>query len=438
MSQFEWVKPSRKQVMVWRWWWPDSPYCGYDGIIADGSVRSGKTITVAPAFVQWAMMSFNGYDFGMCGKTIGTLRSNVINTLKRQLERMGIDCEDHRTENVLVCRLGQKVNNFYLYGGKDERSQDTIQGKTLAGVYFDEVALMPKSFVEQAMARCSVEGAKFWFTCNPQGPSHWFKLEYIDLAESKSLFYLHFLMDDNPTLSKRVRERYERQFTGVFYQRAVLGLWVSAEGKIYTEFTDSNVIPLTEWRARDERGNLTHSIAKNVFLVTMGVDFGGNGSYHAFNLTGFTKGFKEAITLKDKRIKAGTPKELEEAFVRFVQEARAEYPQLHTVYCDSAEQVLIRGLMKASRDAKLPIQIANAEKKNIVDRIRFYCILQGQGRYFVLDNCKETIKAFSDAVWDPDVADDVRLDDGSTNIDTLDAQEYSTEPYMNTMVDLGK
>ena len=140
-----------------------------------------------------------------------------------------------------------------MFGGKDERSQDLIQGMTLAGVFFDEVALMPQSFVTQAEARCSVEGAKYWYNCNPKNPTHWFKKEYIDLQKEKKLLYLHFTMDDNLTLSEKVKERYKRMFSGVFYQRNILGLWVTAEGKIYTTFTDKNIIKQEDWYHKDEK-----------------------------------------------------------------------------------------------------------------------------------------------------------------------------------------
>ena len=309
---------------------------------------------------------------------------------------------------------------------------------TLAGVLLDEVALMPQSFVEQAMARCSVAGSKIWYNCNPKGPSHWFKKEYVDVAQDKKLLYLHFTMEDNLTLTPEVRERYERMYTGVFHARYVLGLWVTAEGKIYTAFKKDNIIPVTDWYARDDKGNYTHPLRKRISVVTMGVDFGGNKSAHAFNLTGFTNGFNELITLKERRIKEDlTPNELEQQFLEFVQDCIAEYPQLSTIYCDSAEQVLIRGFKTVLRNNGIALSVKNARKGEIIDRIRFYCQMMNQMRYFIISDCKETIQAFDDAVWEED-EDLVRLDDGSTNIDSLDAQEYSSEPFMKSMIELRK
>lgn len=435
-NSFAWAPFSDKQKKIMTWWCDASPYKGWDGIIADGSVRSGKTVSMAPAFVNWAMACYDEVDFALCGKTVGSLRRNVINTLKQQLISLGYDYEEKRTENLLAITDGCHTNYFYCFGGKDESSQDLIQGMTLGGVLFDEVALMPQSFVAQAEARCSVSGSKIWYNCNPKGPSHWFKKEYVDIAKDKRLLYLHFTMEDNLTLSPEVRARYERMFTGVFYQRNVLGLWVTAEGKIYLPFTEDNIIDVKDWYARDSAGNYTNELRKRISVVTMGVDFGGNKSSHAFNLTGFTSGFNELITLKERRIKEEmTPNELEDAFLEFVNECIAEYPQLTTVYCDSAEQVLIRGFKTVLRNNGIALSIKNARKGEIIDRIRFYCQMMNQMRYFIVSDCKETIRAFEDAVWEED-KDDVRLDDGSTNIDNLDAQEYSSEPFMKTMIDL--
>lgn len=435
-NSFKWQPFSEKQLKIQTWWCDASPYRDWDGIIADGSVRSGKTVSMAPAFVIWAMTCYNEVDFALCGKTVGSLRRNVVNTLKQQLISLGYDYEEKRTENLIVITDGKHTNYFYQFGGKDESSQDLIQGMTLGGVLFDEVALMPQSFVAQAEARCSVAGSKLWYNCNPKGPSHWFKKEYVDIAKDKKLLYLHFTMKDNLTLTPEVRERYERMFTGVFYIRNVLGLWVTAEGKIYTAFKKDNIIPVTDWYARDEEGNYTHPLRKRISVVTMGVDFGGNKSSHTFNLTGFTSGFNELITLKEKRILEDvTPNELEEAFLEFVRDCIQEYPQLSTIYCDSAEQVLIRGFKTVLRNNGIALSVKNARKGEIIDRIRFYCQMMNQMRYFIISDCKETIQAFDDAVWEED-KDDVRLDDGSTNIDSLDAQEYSSEPFMRTMIDL--
>lgn len=227
---------SKKQLKVLTWWLPNSPVRDYDGIIADGAIRSGKTLSMSLSFVMWAMETFDQQNLGMCGKTIGSFRRNVLFWLKLMLWSRGYKVKDHRADNLVVVSKGSVTNYFYIFGGKDERSQDLIQGITLAGVFFDEVALMPESFVNQATGRCSVDDSKFWFNCNPEGPYHWFKTEWIDKREKKRLLYIHFVMDDNLSLSDKRKERYRSLYSGVFFKRYILGLWTVAEGIIYDMF----------------------------------------------------------------------------------------------------------------------------------------------------------------------------------------------------------
>ena len=233
---FQFKPFSVKQAKVLTWWTAGSAVKDKYGIIADGAIRSGKTLSMSLSYVLWAMECFDGQNFGMAGKTIGSFRRNVLFWLKLMLTARGYRFVDHRADNLLEVTKGDKVNYFYIFGGKDERSQDLIQGITLAGMFFDEVALMPQSFVNQAAGRLSVEGSKIWFNCNPDGPYHWFKTEWIDKAADKDLIYLHFDMDDNLTLSETIKQRYRSNFTGVFYKRYILGLWVVAEGIIYDMF----------------------------------------------------------------------------------------------------------------------------------------------------------------------------------------------------------
>ena len=436
-NKFEWKPFSPKQLKILTWWCDNSPVKDYDGIIADGAVRSGKTVSMAISFINWAMARYNETDFAICGKTVGSLRRNVIITLKQQLLSLNFDFEEKRSDNLIIISKGATTNYFYVFGGKDESSQDLIQGMTLGGVLFDEVALMPQSFVTQAEARCSLEGSKLWYNCNPKGPTHYFKREYIDVLEEKRLLYLHFTMDDNLTLSEAVKERFRRMFTGVFYDRNILGLWVTAEGKIYISFGKDNIIDTVDWYAKDEDGKYIHPLRKKLSICTIGVDFGGNKSSTTFTCTAFTQGFNECITVKEKRIKQEIdPTQLEKMFVDFCRECMTEYKVL-AAYCDSAEQVLIRGLRKAVLNANIPIAINNARKGEIIDRIRFGLTMFAQHRFFILSDCKETIQAYTDAVWD-EKKEDVRLDDGTTNIDSLDSSEYSQEPYMKIMIDLTK
>lgn len=233
---------SKKQRQVLNWWTKTSPVKDKDGIIADGAIRSGKTVSMALSFVMWAMESFDGQNFAMCGKTVGSFRRNVWFVLKLMLFCRGYKFVDHKTDNYIEITRNGKLNYFYIFGGKDEASQDLIQGITLAGIFFDEVALMPESFVNQGTGRCSVDGSKYWFNCNPDGPLHWFKANWIDKSKEKNIIYLHFTMDDNLSLSEKIKQRYRSMYIGVFFKRYILGLWVMATGAIFDMWNEENEI----------------------------------------------------------------------------------------------------------------------------------------------------------------------------------------------------
>ena len=224
---------SEKQLKVLTWWCENSPYKDKDAIICDGAVRSGKTFCMSISFIAWSFSRFSNMSFAMCGKTIRSLKRNVIIPLMKSLTELGFSYQLKKSENILEVTYNGVMNRFYLFGGKDEMSASLIQGITLAGVFFDEVALMPRSFVEQSLARCSVEGSTFWFNCNPEYPGHWFYREWIKKREIKNALYLHFEMEDNPSLSKKMIARYESLYSGAFYERFVKGRWVAVTGAVY-------------------------------------------------------------------------------------------------------------------------------------------------------------------------------------------------------------
>ena len=255
MSGARKLSPKQRQVMLW---WQKN----YDAIICDGAVRSGKTFCMGVAFLLWAMTCFHGRQFALCGKTIGALRRNLLYDALPEVERVGVRCEERRSENSFTLRWGGRSNRFLLFGGQDEGSAALIQGVTLAGLLLDEAALMPRSFVEQACVRCSVPGSKLWFNCNPEGPEHWFYREWILKAEERRALYLHFTMEDNPGLDEAVRERYQRLYSGIFYRRFVLGEWVTAEGRVYDFFDrrrDAAPVPpgrMEAWRVSVDYGTV--------------------------------------------------------------------------------------------------------------------------------------------------------------------------------------
>ncbi len=222
---------SKRQLLAMTWW--NRPqYRSLDAIICDGAVRSGKTVCMADGFFIWSMQSFEGCNFALCGRSISSLRRNVIVNLSAWLGGL-FTIKESRGDNRLTVRYKGRENTYYLFGGLDESSYKQIQGITLAGAFLDEVALMPRSFVEQTCARCSVAGSKLWFNCNPAGPEHWFYKEWVCKAQEKGALRLHFTMEDNPGLADSIRRRYESLYTGVFHKRYVLGQWCVAEGLIY-------------------------------------------------------------------------------------------------------------------------------------------------------------------------------------------------------------
>lgn len=230
---------SEKQMQVLCWWGEKSPHRNKLAVICDGAVRSGKTTCMGISFFLWAMARFQNTSFAVCGKTIRSVRRNVVAELIPKLKSMGFSMRVRQAENEIILSYQGRENRFYLFGGRDESSAALIQGMTLGGVLLDEVALMPRSFVEQALARCSLDGSKLWFNCNPDTPLHWFYEEWIKKSGEKNCLYLHFTMDDNPSLTPAIKCRYESLYSGAFYDRFVLGKWVAAQGLVYPFFSRS-------------------------------------------------------------------------------------------------------------------------------------------------------------------------------------------------------
>ncbi len=387
--------------------------------ILDGSVRSGKTYI---SLVLWALMiSTRDYDerFIMVGRTITTLKRNCLELLQELVGDANFSYSTSRKEAEL---FGRKI---YLEGADNVLSEDKIRGMTLAGAYCDEITLLDENFFRMLLSRLSVEGAFLLGTTNPDRPTHWLMRDYIKRSEELDLLTIKYLIDDNTFLPPDYIEKIKKEYVGVFYERFILGRWKAADGVVYPLF------------ANDPEKFIKDSIDPEIIqYATIGVDFGGNGSAHAFILNGFTKGFREVITIDEFYLKKEiSPKELESEFVKFVQKAKSNF-RVYEVYCDSAESTLIKGLEAAAVKAKLGVSVMKAKKGPIINRIRFYNMLMSKGKYYVLRGCENLIAAYKDAEWNSKSKDkDERLDDGTFNIDSLDACEYSTEPYMDEMIE---
>ena len=242
---------SPKQRQVLTWWREGSPHWEKSAIICDGAVRSGKTLCLGLSFFLWAMARFQGRRFALCGRSMEGVRRNLTGEVLPLLRGMGFQCREQLTRGEVTVSLGRRRNIFCLFGGGDEGAAARIQGVTLAGALLDEAVLMPRSFVEQCCARCSVQGARLWFSCNPEGPGHWFYQEWVQKAGERNALYLHFTMEDNPGLSPQVRERYRTMFQGTFYRRFVLGEWTAAAGLVYDFFSREMVCEPPEGRAAE-------------------------------------------------------------------------------------------------------------------------------------------------------------------------------------------
>lgn len=385
--------------------------------IKQGATRSGKTYLdyfVIPKRIR--RVADKPGLVVILGNTKGTLQRNVIEPLQ---DMYGADLVSSIRSDNTAMLFGQRC---YCLGADKANQVDRIRGASIKYCYGDEVATWNPDVFTMLKSRLDKPYSKFDGTLNPESPTHWLKKF---LESDADIYCQSYTIDDNPTLDPVFVENLKREYAGtVYYDRYILGLWKAAEGAIYRLFADNP-------------GNFIIAEPPPIMFSTIGVDFGGNGSATTFNLTGYTRGFREVVTLKEYYKKAIiSPNELESDFVDFVRECKAQYT-VSDVYCDSAEQTLIRGLQTACSKAGAGVWIHNARKGEINDRIRFFCRLMGAGRYKIMNTCPKTIDAFESAVWDSrSVTKDVRLDDGNYNIDSLDAQEYAVEPYMNQILDI--
>lgn len=411
IRQFFQFKPfSIKQRQVLNWWCPSSPVRDYDGIICDGAIRSGKTVCMSLSFVMWAMSSFAGQNFAMCGKTIGSFRRNVLFWLKMMLRSRGYQVTEHRADNLIVISRNSVENYFYLFGGKDESSQDLIQGITLAGVFFDEVALMPESFVNQATGRCSVRGSKFWFNCNPDGPYHWFKQKWINRSvgylgkaqaqklqekaiaegsklELKKLLYLHFIMDDNLSLAEGIKARYRGMYTGVFFKRYILGLWAMAEGIIYDMFDVNrhvkNIKIFEKLLSPSER--------------YVSCDYGTQNAtvFHLWNTgsDGVWYCVREYYYSGRDEERQKTDSEYADDLDRWLNGLTVK-----AIVVDPSAASFIAELKKRGYRVK-------KAKNDVLNGIRYVGTLLNQEKIMFSDDCPETVKEFASYVWDQKAAE---------------------------------
>lgn len=386
---------SVKQKQVLTWWCPNSPVKDKDGIIADGAIRSGKTLCMSLSYVLWAMESFNQQNFGMAGKTIGSFRRNVLFWLKMMLVSRGYSVVDHRSDNLIVVSKGTTTNYFYIFGGKDERSQDLIQGITLAGMFFDEVALMPESFVNQATGRCSVTGSKFWFNCNPDNPRHWFKVNWVDKCKEKNIIYLHFTMDDNLSLSEKIKERYRSMYVGVFFKRYILGLWCVAEGLVYSMFSEERHV-----KKEHMTGALTYVVS---------VDYGTVNPFSAglWAFDGWHSQREAEVYYNSREVgKRVDDEEYYKMLKKLIGNRRVE-----CIIVDPSAASFIEVIKKYN---EYSVMGAN---NDVLDGIRVVTTMLNKDMISVHEDCQDNIKEYGLYVWDEEKGDDVVIKENDHSMD---------------------
>ena len=405
MSEMKFERFSKKQLTVLSWWHKTSPYSKYDGIICDGAVRSGKTTCMSISFVLWAFYRFDGCDFALCGKTITSLRRNIVTPLLPLLSSLGFEYKEKLSQNFVEITDGKRKNRFYFFGGRDESSASLIQGMTLTGVLLDEVALMPRSFVEQALARCSPAGAKYWFNCNPENPLHWFYEEWIKKAESKNCLYLHFLMKDNPSLSKKVIRRYEKLYSGTFYERFVLGKWVATQGLVYPEAA---------------RGAFTKEVpSAKAEKYVLSCDY---GTVNPFSLGLWgrygDKWYREDEYYYSSRLE-GAQKTDEEYYKELC--SLCEGKEIETVIVDPSAASFIECIKRHGKFTVIPA------KNNVSDGIHKVHEALREGRILISPRCTGALKEFSLYRWEESSSKDVPKKENDHAMDDI---RYFVSTYL--------
>lgn len=401
---------SPKQVEILRFAYNDE-----ETLICDGAVRSGKTIVMTLSFVLWAMTYFNHTNFAICGKTVSNAERNILRPFQ-QIEGIPFTLNYKISNRMLTVQSGEKENYFYLFGGKDESSYALIQGLTLAGVLFDEVALMPQSFVDQAIARTlSFANAKIWFNCNPESPNHWFYKEWITNEERKYK-HLHFLMRDNPILTEKEIQRAESLFTSVFYDRYIRGMWVRAEGIIFPEFANNP----DRWIIK--RGD----VPKTFRSVEVGFDIGGNGSAYAMTCTGQGyDGIQYRLKAEKRQAEDMAMDDIEKFVVEFCGEVEREYGvRVGIINCDHIA-VIVNTINDNTK-----YRAEFCYKPPLEDRVFLYSKLFSMDKIKFVDGmCDDLIDEMQNLVFDDRSDRPIPLDDGSMQIDTYDSACYSESSY---------
>lgn len=389
------ISPKQKKILAF-------PYSSYDAIICDGAVRSGKTSIMIVAFIDWAMREFSSQRFGICGKTVDSATKNIITPyISMTYAKDRYTMRWRRSDKILEVSRGTVRNYFEVFGGKDESSFMLIQGRTFAGVLMDEVALMPQSFVQQAMARCSVDGARLWFSCNPDNPNHWFYLDWIQRHKDRNALYLRFSMEDNPSLSEKVLNQYRSRYSGVFYDRYIRGLWVAAEGLVYPMY--DNTVP-TEPRVYEK------------YVISM--DYGIQNPT-AMGLWGLCDGVWYQVKEFYHSGRETSSQKTDQQYYEELEKLAGDLPVWRLIVDPSASSFI--ALVNQKR--RFTILKAN---NDVLEGIQHTAQCLTEGKIKVNDCCKRTIQEYGLYRWDEKSTDDRPIKE---NDHAMDMTRY----FVNTM-----
>lgn len=373
------------------------PYTKYKALVCDGAIRSGKTSVMMWAFIDWAMKNFNGKRFGICGKTVDSAVKNVVEPfLQMTLTKERYSIRFRRQDKVVEIKRGDRENIFEIFGGKDSSSYMLIQGRTLAGVFLDEVALQPQSFVEQALARCSVSGSRYWFNCNPGPPSHWFYQEWVLEAKRRNALHLHFVIDDNPALDDEIKRGYHAMYSGVFYRRYILGEWCIADGLVYPMFDKAKHV------AADQNSFGTYYIS--IDYGTMNPTAMGLWKVH----NGKAAMLKEYYYNGRKEKKQKTDSEYADDLESFAEGYTIERVIIDPSAASFKEEIRRRG--------KFSIMDAN---NAVLDGIRFTASLLLTGRITFDPSCENTFAEFGAYCWEDNSQTDAVVKDNDHSMDQI-------------------
>lgn len=394
--------------------------------LLEGSVRSGKAWISLVLWAFWVATMPPDGNYLMVAKTLTSLRRNCLDLLQTLVGKNNFSYSLSKKEGRLFGRL------IYLEGVNDARAESKIRGMTLQGAYCDELTLFTEDFFSMLLSRLSCPGAKLIATTNPDSPQHWLKVKYIDRRAELDMLCMQFLIDDNPYLDPTYIANLKKEYSGVYYDRFILGLWKTADGLIYRQFADN-----------PEHWMVDTVDKKQIDFISIGIDFGGNRSLTTFVATAVMRNYSALTVLRDYHI-AGRKGEIDadrlsREFVGFVRKLQTDYPDVYIRYCfaDCAEQYLITTLRKALQQAGIPLPVGDSDKNPIVSRIICTNTLLNTDRLHLLRGCDLLRAGLEGAVWDSKAAEkgeDKRLDDFTSDIDILDAFEYSFERFMRKLV----